>query len=74
MRDHHKNWEATREKRIGTWRDFTQKKSKKQKVHAASEPCICCLLPLHADGRRSLLALPHARRRHDACTFLSTIP
>ena len=31
-RDHHKNWEASRDTRVGTWRDFA-KGNKSKKVH-----------------------------------------
>ena len=30
MREHHKNWEANRDGRVGTWRTFVDKKSKKK--------------------------------------------
>lgn len=55
MREHHKNWEATREKRIGTWRDFSKKKSKKQKVGAA----LCTAPPGMPPASRMIPDLLH---------------
>ena len=31
-REHHKNWEQNRDGRVGTWRNFVDKKSKSKKV------------------------------------------
>ena len=33
-RNHYKGWEQTREKRVGDWRDFATKKTKKSKTGA----------------------------------------
>ncbi|KAK9845176.1 hypothetical protein WJX84_002401 [Apatococcus fuscideae] len=36
MREHHKNWEANRDGRVGTWRTFVDKKSKKKEGKSAA--------------------------------------
>jgi hypothetical protein len=66
MREHHKKWEGTRDKRINSWRDFaSNKKAKKTKPLGGIKPpklkvpilavavCICVLRDVAVQGRCS---------------------